>query len=58
MIVGYTNILIYFSGCSAYDCEFVSLARRLHVPLVTNDRQVLKAFPALAISLEKYAQEK
>lgn len=43
------------SGCSAYDCEFVALARRLRVPLVTNDRQVLKAFPELAISLEEYA---
>lgn len=43
------------SGCSAYDCEFVSLARRLRVPLVTNDHQVLKAFPAIAVALEKYA---
>lgn len=45
------------SGCSAYDCEFVALARRLAVPLVTNDRQVLKAFPELATALEKYAPE-
>lgn len=29
------------SGCSAYDCEFVWLARVLRVPLVTADRQVL-----------------
>jgi predicted nucleic acid-binding protein len=43
------------SGCSAYDCEFVALARRLAVPLVTNDRQVLKAFPLDAISLAQYA---
>lgn len=43
------------SGCSAYDCEFVALARRLAVPLVTNDREVVKAFPAIAISLEEYA---
>ncbi len=38
------------SGCSAYDCEFVALAQDLEVPLVTTDRQVLKAFPAIAIS--------
>lgn len=38
------------SGCSAYDCEFVALAQDLEVPLVTNDRQVLKAFPTIAIS--------
>ena len=38
------------SGCSAYDCEFVALAQDLEVPLVTNDRQILKAFPTLAVS--------
>ena len=38
------------SGCSAYDCEFVALAQDLEVPLVTTDRQVLKAFPTSAIS--------
>jgi len=38
------------SGCSAYDCEFVALAQDLEVPLVTTDRQVLRAFPTVAIS--------
>lgn len=38
------------SGCSAYDCEFVALARDLRVPLVTTDRQILKAFSAVAVS--------
>lgn len=38
------------SGCSAYDCEFVALAKDLRVPLVTTDRQVLKAFPAVVIA--------
>lgn len=43
------------SGCSAYDCEFVALAKDLRVPLVTTDRQVLKAFPTIAISPSAFA---
>ncbi len=42
------------SGCSAYDCEFVSLARDLEVSLVTSDRQILRAFPRVALSPEKF----
>ncbi|MDH4327238.1 MAG: type II toxin-antitoxin system VapC family toxin [Nitrospira sp.] len=38
------------SGCSACDCEFVALAQDLAVQLVTTDRQILKAFPTIAIS--------
>lgn len=43
------------SGCTAYDCEFVALAERLAVPLVTFDRQVLAAFPETAIHPEQFA---
>ena len=39
------------SGCSAYDCEFVAAAQQLDAPLVTADRDLLKAFPALTRSL-------
>ena len=46
--------LAYASGCSAYDCEFVNLAENLNISLVTMDKQVLKAFPSLAISLRNY----
>lgn len=42
------------SGQSAYDCEFVSLARALSVQLVTSDREVLTSFPADAISLRTF----
>ena len=42
--------LVSDSNCSAYDCEFVALASQLRVPLVTSDRQVLAAFPAVATS--------
>ena len=44
------------SGCSAYNCEFVALAKDLGVSLITSDKKVLKAFPKYTISLDKYIQ--
>lgn len=49
--------LVATSGCTAYDCEFVALAEVHQVPLVTVDRQILEAFPKVAISLEKFVQK-
>ncbi len=43
--------LIRDSNCSAYDCEFVALAKSLNTHLVTADKKILKAFPDTAISL-------
>ena len=42
------------SGCSAYDCEFVSLAMELNIPLITSDKKILNSFPDTAISAEAY----
>jgi predicted nucleic acid-binding protein len=39
------------SSCTAYDCEFVVLAARLGVKLVTMDAKLLKAFPQHAVRL-------
>lgn len=43
--------LVRSSECSAYDCEFVALAMRLHTKLVTMDGKVLRAFPDIAVAL-------
>jgi len=50
--------LVLASDCSAYDCEYVALAQDLDVPLVTTDRQVLREFPKIAVSLEKFVKLK
>lgn len=50
--------LALMSDCTAYDCEYVALAFDLSVPLVTADKQVLKTFPKIAVSLEKFAKKK
>lgn len=47
--------LAHGSGCSAYDCEFVALARFLGVPLVTADRKLAQAFPQHARPLDTAA---
>ncbi len=44
------------TGCSAYDCEFVSLARNLGVTLVTEDKKILKSFPETAQNMEAFIQ--
>jgi predicted nucleic acid-binding protein len=44
------------SGCTAYDCEYVALAQTYNIPLVTPDKQVLKAFPETAITPEAYGR--
>ncbi len=42
------------STCSAYDCEFVALAKELGVQLVTADSQILRDFPETAVSPQQF----
>jgi len=43
--------LVDESGCSAYDCEYVALAKDLGVNLITTDKQLIKAFPKIVVNL-------
>ena len=45
--------LVKDSSCSAYDCEFVALAKNVNSPLVTNDKKILSDFPSAAKSLQQ-----
>lgn len=46
--------LSHASGCSAYDCEFVNLAKDLDVPLITEDKKILGSFPETALPMKKF----
>ena len=42
------------SGCSAYDCEFVSLATSLSLKLITGDQKLIQTFPNIAMTACEY----
>lgn len=42
--------LVATSSCSAYDAEYIALAKSFAVPIVTSDRRLCKLFPAVAVS--------
>ena len=44
------------SKCSAYDCEFIAVANDLKVPLITVDKQLLREFPSVAVSLNAFSK--
>ncbi len=43
--------LVSGSDCSAYDCEFVALARSMGIPLVTEDKGIRRDFPGIAVGM-------
>jgi predicted nucleic acid-binding protein len=48
--------LVSRSKCTAYDCEYIALAQELNVPFVTADRQLLREFPKIAVSMERFVK--
>ncbi len=42
------------SGCSVYDCEFVSLATSLSLKLITGDQKLIQTFPNVAMTAGEY----
>lgn len=45
------------SNLSAYDCEFVALAMRQQLPLISADKKIVRAFPQIAVSMDRFASE-
>lgn len=43
------------SDCSAYDCEYVALAKHLKIKLITNDQKILRNFPDTAVNLDAFS---
>ena len=43
--------LVRDSDCTAYDCEFISLAIKLNTKLVTADKKLLRTFPTHTMAL-------
>jgi len=43
--------LVQNTDCSAYDCEFIVLAKTLNTKLITMDKKVLANFKDISISL-------
>ena len=46
--------LVDKSNCSSYDCEFIALAQYLNIPLVTQDKKVLREFPSISNSVADF----
>lgn len=46
--------LVQASTCSAYDCEFVALAKMLGIPLITADKKIIGAFPGIACTIDDF----
>ncbi len=46
--------IVQHGSLSSYDCEFVALAMQSKLPLITEDRKILREFPNIAFPIETY----
>jgi predicted nucleic acid-binding protein len=46
--------IVQQSSLSSYDCEFVALAMQTGLPLITEDKKILREFPDVAFSMKTY----
>ena len=44
--------LVAESACSAYDCEFVALAKSMGYRLVIEDARIVRTFPETAVTMD------
>lgn len=46
--------IVQNSILSSYDCEFVAIAMQSKLPLITEDKKILREFPDIAFPIETY----
>lgn len=44
-------------GISAYDAQYIVLAKTLEVPCITEDKKLLKTFPKITLSMQAFLKE-
>jgi predicted nucleic acid-binding protein len=49
--------VIVNSNCSAYDCEFIVLAKKLATKVITYNKKLIEEFPDLALTPEEYLKK-
>ena len=49
--------IIAKSALTSYDSEYVALAKIRHLKLVTLDKEILKEFPSIALSLKDFVSQ-
>lgn len=50
--------VVLHTNLSAYDCEFVALAKELAVNLITSDEKIVKEVPGIALSMNQFLKGK